>query len=89
MPYRIRKAKNVDLYFVSDFKGKKYSNDPVPKEDALKPMRALYASEGKEPPVKKTWPQRARYSKGSELAREVMKQVRDFKKKPSDETKTD
>jgi hypothetical protein len=89
MPYRIRKAKNVDLYFVSDFKGKKYSNDPVPKEDALKQMRALYASEGKEPPVKKTWPQRARYSKGSELAREVMKQVRDFKKKPSDETKTE
>jgi hypothetical protein len=88
MPFRIRKVKNVNLYYVSDFKGKRYSKEPVSKEEAENQVRALYASEGKEPPKKKTYPGRVRYPKGSELAFEMMKKCREAKQpKPDEEAK--
>lgn len=46
MPYKLRKAPKRELYWVVNKEtGKKYSKDPLPKENALAQMRALYASE--------------------------------------------
>ncbi|NBU34244.1 hypothetical protein EBZ38_10910 [bacterium] len=46
MPYKLRKAPNRDLYWVvNKDTGKKYSNDPLPREKAEAQMKALYASE--------------------------------------------
>lgn len=81
MPYKIRKVNLKDLYFVYDDKGKKYSNNPQTKEEAIKQMRALYASEGKELTEKKRYPGRARMVKDTDDARERMKLVREHKNK--------
>jgi len=49
MPYKLRKAPKRDLYWVVNKEtGKKYSNEPLPKERAKDQMKALYASERKE-----------------------------------------
>lgn len=46
MPYKLRKAPNRDLYWVVNKEtGKKYSKDPLPYDNAVAQMRALYASE--------------------------------------------
>jgi hypothetical protein len=81
MPYKIRKVALKDLYYVYDDKGKKYSNNPQTREEAIRQMRALYASEGREIPEKKRYPQKARMEKGSEDAHEKMKLVRESKLK--------
>jgi hypothetical protein len=45
MPYKLRKAPNRDLYWVVNKEtNKKFSKDPLPKEDAMAQMRALYAN---------------------------------------------
>ena len=49
MPYKLRKAPKRDLYWVVNKEtGKKYSNEPLPKDKAKAQMRALYAAESKE-----------------------------------------
>jgi hypothetical protein len=49
MPYKLRKAPKRDLYWVVNKEtGKKYSNEPLPKEKAKAQMRALYVAEKKE-----------------------------------------
>jgi len=45
MPWRLRKAPKRDLYWVVDDKNKHYSKDPLPRENAVAQLRALYASE--------------------------------------------
>ena len=46
MPYKLRKAPKRDLYWVVNKEtGKKYSNEPLPKERAKAQMKALYAQE--------------------------------------------
>ena len=46
MPYKLRKAPKRDLYWVVNKEtGKKYSNEPLPKDRAKAQMKALYASE--------------------------------------------
>lgn len=48
MPYKLRKSRGKDLYWVVNKEtGKKYSHEPLPKERAEAQMRALYASENK------------------------------------------
>jgi hypothetical protein len=50
MPYKLRKSRGQDLYWVvNKDTGKKYSNEPLPKEKAQAQMRALYASETNKP----------------------------------------
>lgn len=47
MPYKLRKAPKKDLYWVVNKEdGRKFSKEPLPKEDAKAQMRALYAREG-------------------------------------------
>jgi hypothetical protein len=63
--------------------GKKHSYDALDKPTAIKQMRALYANEGQEMPeikVIKKNPNRVRYPKGSDLARERMAHARSKKK---------
>jgi hypothetical protein len=79
MPYKIRKVALKDLYYVYDDKGKRYSNNPHPKDEAIKQMRALYASEGRDIPEKKRYPLKARMVKDSDDAHEKMKKVRESK----------
>jgi len=44
MPYKLRKQRGKDLYWVvNKDTGKKYSNEPLPKERAQAQMRALYS----------------------------------------------
>lgn len=46
MPYKLRKARGKDLYWViTKATGEKHSNDPLPMERAKAQMRALYANE--------------------------------------------
>ena len=45
MPYKLKKKRGEDLYWVVDIDGHKYSKDPIPKERAEAQIRALYASE--------------------------------------------
>jgi len=47
MPYSLRKAPNKDLYWVIGEDGSHKSKLPMPKEQALKQMRALYAAMGR------------------------------------------
>jgi hypothetical protein len=45
MPYKLRKARGKDLYYViTKDTGKKHSNEPLPLERAKAQMKALYAS---------------------------------------------
>ena len=45
-PFKLRKSRGKDLYWVVDVNGKKYSKEPIPLERAKAQMRALYANEG-------------------------------------------
>lgn len=45
MLFKLRKARNRELYYVVDPSGKHYSKEPLPKARAQAQMRALYASE--------------------------------------------
>jgi hypothetical protein len=48
MPFKMRKAPKRDLYWVINKEtGHKYSKEPLPKENAMAQMRALYANEPK------------------------------------------
>jgi hypothetical protein len=84
MPYKLRKQPRKNLFWVVNTEtGKKHSYDALDKATAIKQMRALYANEGKEMPeikeVKKN-PNRVRYAKGSDLARQRMAHARSKKK---------
>lgn len=47
MPYKLRKARNQDKYWVIGTEsGKPHSNEPLPKPRAEAQMRALYRAEG-------------------------------------------
>lgn len=47
MPYKLRKARNQDKFFVIGTEsGKPHSKEPLPKPVAEAQMRALYRSEG-------------------------------------------
>lgn len=49
MPYKLRKARNQDKYFVIGTEsGKAHSKEPLPKPVAEAQMRALYRAEGME-----------------------------------------
>lgn len=74
MPFKLRKSRGKELYWVVDVNGKKYSKEPIPLERAKAQMRALYANEGgavatpqllgveRSPNLKKKW--RAFFSNG-------------------------
>ncbi len=48
MPYKLRKARGKEAYYVVNTEtGKKHSKSPLPKETAKAQMRALYANEPK------------------------------------------
>lgn len=48
MPYKLRKSRGKDLYWViTTDTGKKHSNEPLPLERAKAQMKALYANEMK------------------------------------------
>jgi hypothetical protein len=84
MPYKLRKKPRKNLFWVVNTEtGKKHSYEALDKPTAIKQMRALYANEGQEMPeikeVKKN-PNRMRYPKGSDLARERMANARSKKK---------
>ena len=84
MPYKLRKKPRTNLYWVVNTEtAKKHSYDALDKPTAIKQMRALYANEGTEMPeikVVKKNPNRVRYPKGSDLARERMAHARSKKK---------
>jgi hypothetical protein len=42
MPYKLRKAPGKELYWVITEDGKHMSKDPIPKDRAIRQMRALY-----------------------------------------------
>jgi len=42
MPYKIRKARGKDLYWVVDDAGRHFSKEPIPYERALRQLRALW-----------------------------------------------
>lgn len=44
MPYKLRKARGRDLYWVVTEDGSKKSKEPLPLERAKAQMRALYAN---------------------------------------------
>jgi hypothetical protein len=48
MPYKLRKAPNKDLYWVIAEDGTHKSKLPLPREQALQQMKALYAAMGRE-----------------------------------------
>jgi hypothetical protein len=84
MPYKLRKKPRKNLYWVVNSEtGKKHSYEALDKPTAIKQMRALYANEGNEMPeikeVKKN-PNRMRYPKGSQEARDKMTHARSKKK---------
>lgn len=84
MPYKLRKKPRANLYWVVNSEtGKKHSYEALDKPTAIKQMRALYANEGNEMPevkVVKKNPNRMRYPKDSDLARERMAHARSKKK---------
>lgn len=47
MPYRIRKARNQDLYYVIDNYGVKLEKKPIPLERARKQIIAIHISKVK------------------------------------------
>jgi hypothetical protein len=81
MPFKLRKATNLDMYYVVDEYNKKYSSSPLDKETALRQMKALYSNEGIKIEPKKTYPNRARMVKGSEEALQKMALLRSLRKK--------
>jgi len=44
MPYKLRKARNRDLYWVVGIDGTKHSKEPIPKKRAEAQMKALYVA---------------------------------------------
>lgn len=45
MPYKLQKARGKDLYYVKNLEtGKRYSKKPLPKDVAMRQMRALYSA---------------------------------------------
>ena len=84
MPYKLRKKPRANLYWVVNSEtGKKHSYEALDKPTAIKQMRALYANEGSEMPeikVVKKNPNRMRYPKGSDQAKEKMEYARSKKK---------
>ena len=78
MPYKLRKSRDRDLYWVVNAEtGKKYSYEALPKETAEKQIRLLYVRLGLEYKPKEKNMSKVRYPKDSELAHEVMKKVRE------------
>ena len=56
MPWKLRKAPKQELYWVvNKDNGNKYSKKPLPREDAVAQMRALYASEAREELTGEGW----------------------------------
>jgi len=84
MPYKLRKQPRKNLYWVVNSEtSKKHSYEPLPRETAIRQMRALYINEGLdpvEPKTRKVMPSRIRYEKGSDLAKERMAHARKAKK---------
>jgi hypothetical protein len=46
MPYKLRKARNKDLYYVVDSTGDKYSKEPIPLARAKRQITALHINTG-------------------------------------------
>ena len=90
MPYALRKKPGQDKYWVinKDTK-KKYSNDALDKNVAMKQLKALYVAEGTpfSEYLGKKMPSRTRYVKGSDNAMEVMAKVREARIKKREERK--
>jgi hypothetical protein len=86
MPYRLRKSRGRDLYFViNEITKKKYSKEPLPLATAEAQMKALYRAEGlelnkkerdKSKVLRRKLPQRSRFEPGSEKAHERMEHAR-------------
>lgn len=81
MPYKIRKVRGENLYYVYNPETKiRYSYEPLPKNTAMEQLRALYMKSGEEYKEKVFNPSKRRYPKGSEEAREAMLKARMSKK---------
>jgi hypothetical protein len=80
MPYKLRKVRQKDLYYVYNPETKeRFSNEPMERKMAMRQLRALYANEGidydkqiKKPKVM----HKRRYEPGSDRAKEVMAKAR-------------
>lgn len=84
MPFKLRKKPRNNLFWVVNTEtGKKHSYEALDKTMAIKQMKAMYANEGLDMPeikVVKKNPNRMRYPKNSDLARERMAFARSKKK---------
>lgn len=85
MPYVLWKHRNSGepgkYWVINKITREKFSSMPLPKDIAIKQMKALYANDGEEyePPkhqLRKTIPGRARVAKGSPEAHEKMAAMR-------------
>jgi stringent starvation protein B len=89
MPYSLRKAPNRDLYWVVNKETTRHLSDmPLPREKAVAQLKALYAREnilGYKIPSDKKDMSKSRMEKGSELAKEKMKKVRENRHKKKEE----
>lgn len=82
MPYKLRKVKSKELYYVINSETKKHhSVEPLPKKFAMAQLRALYANEGikYEDTIKKPMPSKMRFPKGSQQAKDAMAKARSVK----------
>jgi hypothetical protein len=90
MPYKLRKSRGKELYFViNETTKKKYSKDPLPLATAEAQMRALYRAEGLEfnkkerdrsKVLRRKLPQRSRFEPGSDKAHERMEHARQHRR---------
>jgi hypothetical protein len=90
MPYKLRKSRGRNLYWVVNEETKrKYSKDPLPLHTAEAQIRALYREDNieftkkeknKSKVLRRKLPQRTRTDPGSEKAKERMAHARNFRK---------
>lgn len=87
MPYKLRKHRGQELYYVvKKESGEKMMKTPIPRDEAIKMMRALYANEGVKfytPALPGTKKNKARKWESEEAKMAFMQKMRDARKKKS------
>jgi hypothetical protein len=91
MPYKLRKARGQNLYWViSEETGKKHSLEPLPLDVAEKQLKALYYAMGlevkrkdllKSKALRRKNPNMSRFQPGTDEAKEWMQRAREGRKK--------
>ena len=91
MPYKLRKARGQNLYWViSEETGKKHSLEPLPLDVAEKQLKALYYAMGlevkrkdllKSKALRRKNPNMSRFQPGTDEAKEWMIRAREGRKK--------